>query len=87
MRTTVTLDPDVARLVDEATHRQRRSRKQVINDALRDALAAEGTPRPEPYTLSPHHSAVRPGIDLTGFNRLADEFEDEALLDAMQRRA
>ncbi|MDQ3781534.1 MAG: ribbon-helix-helix domain-containing protein, partial [Actinomycetota bacterium] len=37
MRTTVTLDPDVARLVDDAVHGSRRSRKQVINDALRKA--------------------------------------------------
>src|ERR1700684_429993 len=31
VRTTLTLDPDVARLVDEAAHRARTSRKQVIN--------------------------------------------------------
>jgi hypothetical protein len=34
VRTTLTLDPDVARLVDEAVHRARTSRKQVTNDAL-----------------------------------------------------
>jgi hypothetical protein len=84
MRTTLTLDPDVARLVDDAMHRERRSMKQVINDALRSALA-----RPhrggEPYRLVPHESRLRPGFDLSGFNKLSDELEDEALLEAHRR--
>jgi hypothetical protein len=82
MRTTLTLDPDVARLVDDAMHRERRSMKQVINDALRSALA-----RPqrggEPYRLVAHESRLRPGFDLSGFNKLADDLEDEALLAAL----
>lgn len=83
MRTTLTLDPDVARLVQDAVHRERRPMKQVVNDALRRALREEG-PR-EPYHLTPHRSAVRPGLDLTGFNRLADEVEDEEILARVRR--
>jgi hypothetical protein len=79
VRTTLTLDEDVARLVEEAVHRQRRPMKQVVNDALRQALAPQ-TPRQEPYRLVPHDSAVRPGFDLAGFNQLADELEDEAII-------
>ena len=41
MRTTLTLDPDVARLVDEAVHRERRPMKHVVNEALRRALAPD----------------------------------------------
>jgi hypothetical protein len=83
MRTTLTLDPDVARLVDDAVHRERRSMKQVINDALRRALAAPNR-RSEPYRVKVHTSYLRPGIDRSGFNRLADELEDEAILDRLQ---
>jgi len=38
MRATLTLDDDVARLIDDAVHRERRPMKQVVNDALRRAL-------------------------------------------------
>jgi hypothetical protein len=85
MRTTLTLDPDVAQLVEDAVHRERRPMKQVINDALRRAFAAQ-RPAAAPYRLVGHESRLRPGFDLTGFNRLADELEDEAIVDAARRR-
>ena len=85
MRTTLTLDPDVVRLVQDAVHQQRRSTKEVINDALRRALAPRGSARKEPYRLEPHESQLRAGFDLAGFNRLADELEDAAILDKARR--
>jgi KaiC/GvpD/RAD55 family RecA-like ATPase len=85
MRTTLTLDPDVARLLEDAVHRERRPMKQVVNDALRRALTAP-SPRREPYRLEVHESELRPGLDLTGFNRLADELEDEAIIEVSGRR-
>lgn len=85
MRTTLTLDPDVARLVEDAVHRERRPTKQVINDALRRALTAPGA-HAEPYRLKAHQSALRPGFDLAGFNRLADELEDEEIMGRAGRR-
>lgn len=73
MRTTLTLDDDVARLVEDAMHRDRHSMKVVINDALRRGLlTAVNQPLP-PYVASVHHSAVRPGIDDARLNQLADE--------------
>ena len=78
MRTTLTLDPDVARLVDDAVHRERRPMKQVVNDALRRALAPDDAGHAEPFHLVPHDSTLRPGLDLAGFNRLADQLDDEA---------
>jgi hypothetical protein len=84
VRTTLTLDPDVAQLVDEAAHRARTSRKQVINDALRRVLSRPPS-RPEPYHLPVHEAKLQPGLDLAGFNRLADELEDQAILAAGNR--
>jgi len=85
MRTTLTLDPDVARLVEDAVHRERRSMRQVVNDALRRGL---GTPRQEAgrYELISHESDLRAGFDLAGYNRLADELEDEAIIDSARGR-
>jgi hypothetical protein len=79
MRTTLTLDPDVARLVEDAVHRERRPMKQVINDALRRALRKSPGPGDQ-FTVDVHESALQPGLDLAGFNRLADQFEDAAVL-------
>lgn len=84
VRTTLTLDDDVARLVEDAVHRERRPMKQVVNDALRRALASDAV-REQAYHLAPHESAVRPGFDPSGFNRLADELEDEAIISGARR--
>jgi hypothetical protein len=83
MRTTLTLDPDVARLVDDAVHRDRQSMKQVVNEALRRALTP--APATRPYRLEPHDSALRPGIDPAALNRLSDELETEAVVARQQR--
>ncbi len=78
----MTLDPDVAELLAEATHRERRSTKAVINDALRRGLRPTTE---EPYTVDVHHSAVRTGIDLSRLNQLADEIMDDDLIAKLGR--
>jgi hypothetical protein len=79
----LTLDPDVAHLVASAVHLERRPMKQVVNDALRRALGPQ--PSGERVQLVAHRSAIRPGVDLARLNQLADELEDEDLLDAARR--
>lgn len=78
MRTTLTLDDDVARLLQETAHRTRTPVKQIVNTALRAALAPPAAER-APYRETVHHAELAPGLDLTGFNKLADELEDEAV--------
>ncbi len=51
----------------------------MINDALRRVLSPPQS-RLEPYRLPAHEATLQPGLDLAGFNRLADELEDEAIL-------
>lgn len=79
----MTLDPDVSRLIDEAVHRERRPMKQVVNDALRQALAPPS--KRQRVEVVAHRSAVRAGLDLDRMNQLADELEDEALMDDARR--
>ena len=83
MRTTLTLDPDVSRLIDEAVHRERRPMKQVVNDALRRGLIPDR--KRERLRVEAHESAIRPGLDLSKLNQLADELDDEAILDDARR--
>jgi hypothetical protein len=86
MRTTLTLDSDVARLVEEAVHREHRPFKQVVNDALRKGLAPHaGTPAAKPFRVRAHRARLLPGFDPLGFNRLADELEDGAVMAKVHR--
>jgi hypothetical protein len=84
MRITLTLDDDVARLIRDQVHRTRSSVKQVVNAAVRAALAPKAE-RLEPYREAVHHAVLAPGLDLSGFNRLADELEDEAIIKLAQQ--
>ena len=80
MRTTLTLDDDVARLVAEATHREKRSTKAVVNDALRRALAPQES---RPYSARVFEADLIPGVDAGRLNQLADELEDEASIEKL----
>lgn len=77
MRTTVTLDPDVEALLKQAMRTQGLPFKQVLNDALRLALAA-------PTHAPPFRQQViamgRPRADLTKALALAGELDDQDTL-------
>jgi hypothetical protein len=87
MRTTLTLDPDIARMLAEEARRQRKPFKQVVNEALRRGLAPKPAGRRVPrYRVRPHKTSLLPGIDPGAFNKLVDELEDEAILAKMRGR-
>ncbi len=48
--------------------------KQVINSALRTVLAPKREPE-DRYAVTPHRANLAPGLDLAGFNKLADDLE------------
>jgi hypothetical protein len=75
MRTTLTLDPDVAALLKQAVHTQRRPFKQVLNDALRQALSAPAAIS-TPF-VQQRFAMGRPRIDLTKALALAGELDDQ----------
>ena len=88
MRTTLTLDPDVAKMVAEEVHRVRRPFKQVVNDALRRGLTSGGSGRPaKRYRVKVHAARLRPGLDRMRLNALADEHEDAAVLRGARRKS
>jgi hypothetical protein len=86
MRTTLTLDPDVARMLQDEVHRRRRPLKEVVNDALRQALTRSRGPLKR-YRVHTHAARLRPGFDTARLNALADEMEDSALLGRGSRRS
>ncbi len=81
MRTTVTLDKDVERMLRDAMHRSRKSFKETLNDAVRAGLGSKlGLEKPKRFRVKARPMGLRAGIDPAGFNRLADELEVEAFL-------
>ena len=80
MRTTLTLDPDVERILRQEMHRTGRSMKAVVNDALRLGLGARSTrPRSPRYRVEPHALGLKPGVDRDRVNQLVDEMEADEI--------
>lgn len=84
MRTTLTLDPDVAERLRQETVNGQRTLKQVVNEGLRIGLGLKRKTSQRPYKVITHNSPYRPGIDRTKFNQLADELEVEAVISKLQ---
>ena len=87
MRTTLTLDDDLAReLKDEARHKGR-PLKQVVNETLRAGLAARRRTTARRYRLTPVSlGGVVPGIDLDKALRLAEALDDAAVARKLELR-
>ena len=76
MRTTLTLDQDVAASLEREKRRTGKGLKAIVNDALRRGLRVGGTPPRHPrFEVRPHAFGVKPGIDLDRMNQLVDELE------------
>lgn len=76
MRTTLTIDPDVAERLRQETRRSGKGLKAVVNEALRHGLGLEGKPRRAPrFAVKGHSFGFKPGIDLDRMNQLVDELE------------
>jgi len=81
MRTTVTLDKDAERLLRAAMHDRRKSFKETLNDAIRSGLRAKPPSKIRPrFVIKAHPMGLRPGIDPTGLNKLADDLEVDNVL-------
>jgi hypothetical protein len=75
MRTTVTLDPDVAAKLKQVAREQGISFKEALNSNVRRGLeGAEVGSRP--YRAHPRRLGVRPGVNLDKALQLAGEIED-----------
>lgn len=86
MRTTVTLDEDVERLLREAMHRSKCGFKEALNAAIRAGLASETKQQGlQPFVLKARPMGLRTGLDPAGLNKLADDLESEAVRTNVRR--
>ena len=86
MRTTLTIESDVAQLLRREIRRSGRSMKAVVNDALRIGLEIRGNrPQTSRFQVKPHAFGFKRGIDISRLNQLVDELEAEELGRKIQR--
>ncbi len=78
MRTTVTLDEDVAAKLHETARERRVSFKVALNEAVRAGLGADAGARP--YRVPARRMGARPEVDLDRALALADRLEDSETL-------
>lgn len=85
MRTTVTLDPDLAAKLRALARERGVSFKEALNGALRLGLSKGGGAK-RPYRLPSRRMGLRRGIDLDQALRLAAELEDEETIRKLELR-
>ena len=85
MRTTLTLDDDVAEKLRQLAQRGGHSFKAVVNEALRRGLSAGAKPAREgpAFKVRAHTSGFRAGVDIGKLNQLVDDLDLERFGDRL----
>ncbi len=87
MRTTLTLDDDIAAKLKELARRQRVPFKEAVNAVLRRGLVAPEVRRGRSrrFRVEVFNSPFRPGVDPLRLNQLVDELEAEEFTARLRR--
>ena len=81
MRTTLTIDSDIADYLRQQSRLHGKSFKQVVNETLRRGMSPSVNERPrKPFKVRPFSSEFAPGVDRLKLNQLNDELEVEDFL-------
>jgi hypothetical protein len=80
MRTTLTLDPDVARALKTRAEEKNATFKQVVNETLRQGLSVDPGKKRKAFRVTPHSFGFRAGIDPYKLGKLADELDVPAFI-------
>jgi len=83
MRTTVTLDDDVAAQLRDVARERGLSFKEALNSALRAGLAPARSSR---YRVPARDLGLRPGVDLDKALQLAGQLEDDEVVRKLELR-
>ena len=79
MRTTVTLDPDVAAALKDWAAQRGMSFKEALNSALRSGLASSA-PAARPYAVPSRSLGLRDGLDVDKALQMAARLEDDEVV-------
>jgi hypothetical protein len=75
MRTTMTLQPDVAEKLRDEMGRTGESFKDTVNRVLRDGLALRSRPPRRPFVIVPRRLGLHPGVDIDNVAELLERLE------------
>jgi hypothetical protein len=76
VRTTLTIDDDIASLVQEEVRRSGGTFKGTVNDLLRRGLTASRNPQPgKPFVITPRKMGLPPGLSYDSIPELLDKIE------------
>ncbi|MGI8412744.1 MAG: CopG family transcriptional regulator [Solirubrobacteraceae bacterium] len=84
MRTTVTLDPDVAAKLKQLARERDVSFKVALNDAVR-AGVGRGVVDEKPYRMKSRSMGIRPGFNIDKALTISGQLEDEEVLRKYRR--
>lgn len=80
MRTTLTIDDDLAGILRRKARELDKPFKELVNTALRKGLAENLESKTQTVVVRPHDFGASPGIDMDRLNQLVDELEVEDYL-------
>jgi predicted DNA-binding ribbon-helix-helix protein len=79
MRTTLTLDDDLAEKLKQLAETRKLPFRRVLNEMLRRGLTGQtGHKRPVAFKIETFSSALRSGVDPLKLNQLIDDLEADA---------
>lgn len=83
MRTTLTVDDDIATELRRLSASTRQGFKSIVNELLRRGLAASPRPYPTPgrFIIKAKSCGFLPGVDPLKLNQLADEIETDDFIE------
>jgi hypothetical protein len=85
MRTTLTLDRDVAQKLKPRMAERKLTLKDAVNQALRAGLSMKKRTPKAKFKVIAHSFGFAPGIDLNKMNQLLDDLQAEDVLGQMRR--
>lgn len=73
MRTTVSIEPDLARQLEQRMAAEGKGFKQVLNETLRRGFESQVGEAQAHYAVRSFSAPLAPGVDLAKVNQLLDE--------------
>jgi hypothetical protein len=86
MRTTLTIDDELAKELEVVAHRAGKTIQEVVNETLRKGLHPAGALWPEPYRLETVSLGLQPGVDIDKARHISDALEDEEIFRQLDMR-
>ncbi len=85
MRTTITLDDDLGRQLQDQMRRTGKGFKETLHELLARGLARSTTPDQKPFQVKAKSMGLRPGIDPSTLHDLDTDLEVDRFLSVTDR--